>query len=106
MPLDKDLELALKKGRPTPSKFAPPDESRLTFFRDYLASMEAFIETEIQNCYKAYEARVEKSKDEDEQYLEWQITGYELEQLERFVSILRNSFFVNLYAYVETYVLG
>jgi hypothetical protein len=66
--------------------------------------MEAFSEAEIQSCHKAYEARIEKLKDEDEQYLEWQITGYELEQSERFVSILRNSFFVNPYAYVETYM--
>jgi hypothetical protein len=68
--------------------------------------MEAFIEAEIQNCHKDYETRVEKLKDdEDEKYLEWQITSYDLKILERFVNILRDSFFVNLYSYVETYLM-
>lgn len=101
----KDFELALREGRPTPSKFAPRPESRLIFFQDYLANMEVLIEAEIQKRYKDFEIITEKLKDDDERDLEWQMTCYELEQLKQFASVLRASFFVSLYAYVETYMI-
>lgn len=94
----------------------PNFDFSISLFHDYLWTMESFVEIEVQKRaseLKEFEENplsnmVKKAHhnqlDDMEIYHELQIRERDLQLVEDFVYVLRQSFFVNLWAFVENYL--
>lgn len=86
------------------------DLGPIVFFRDYLASMETFLEDESQKHSENLRALEERMKlgelaepsDPGQMPAEMEYDYYQRVMIEEFINILRKSFFVNLYAALES----
>ncbi|MCP5100115.1 MAG: hypothetical protein GY943_31565 [Chloroflexi bacterium] len=86
-----------------------PTSIRIPIFRDYLGSMETFIKSEIEDRDREWQKAMEESDPnpdlENGMPVEAQMLIPWIESAQDFAYVLRNSFFINLLAYAELFLV-